>query len=247
MIFRLLALIVLPVLAYYLVKSVSTRFSLTPRQNRILFFITSALLVVGVLVVLGRLPIHFIFAPLGAAFAFFMRMLPTVFRLMPFWQMLRSRAASASPRGSDQSSRIRTQFLEMELKHNTGDMDGVVLRGDFAQKQLSALALPELLNLHGECLADPDSVQVLEAYLDRMHEDWREQGGGPEQSTTGSDESTMSEQLALEILGLDEAASRDEISKAHRQLMQKMHPDRGGSDYLAKKINAAKDFLLRGS
>jgi hypothetical protein len=245
MIFRLLALIALPVMAYYLVKSVSHRFALTPRQNRILFFITTALLIVGVLVVMGRVPAQFILAPLGAAAAFFFRMLPALLRLLPFWQTLKSRMASAGPRTGDQSSTIRTRYLEMELKHNTGDMDGEVLTGNYAQRRLSTLSLTELLELVTECNSDPDSVQVLEAYLDRMHGDWREQAGAQQQAAQINDEATMTRPLALEILGLGEPASKDEIIKAHRHLMQKLHPDRGGSDYLAKKINAAKDFLLK--
>jgi DnaJ-class molecular chaperone len=55
----------------------------------------------------------------------------------------------------------------------------------------------------------------------------------------------MTQALALGILGLDETADKEQVIKAHRSLMQKMHPDRGGSDYLAQKINAAKDFLMQ--
>lgn len=151
MIFRLLALIALPVIAYYMVLSISQRFSLTPRQNRILFFITAALLVIGLLVVMGRLPVQFIFAPLGAAFAFLLRMLPTFLRLLPMWQMFKSRVASAKPRDKGQTSTIRTEYLAMELAHDSGDMDGMVLKGSHAQKQLSKLKLEDLLDLYAEC------------------------------------------------------------------------------------------------
>ncbi len=54
----------------------------------------------------------------------------------------------------------------------------------------------------------------------------------------------LSREEALAVLGLNEGASRDEIIDAHRKLMQKMHPDRGGSDWLAARINAAKETLL---
>ncbi len=250
MIIRLLALVGLPVLAYYLARSLSRRFSLTPRQNQILFFIMAALLVIAVLVVLGRLPVHFIFAPLGAAGAFLLRFLPTLLRLAPFWAMLRGRVASAGRRSGNSASTIRTAYIAMELVHSTGNMDGEVVRGKQQGKQLSSLSEVELVDLLQECQDDPDSVQVLEAYLDRMHEDWRSETGQQSSAEAGAgnqeqpSESLMNKALALEILGLDERADRKAIVKAHRQLMQKLHPDRGGTDYLAQKINSAKDFLL---
>ena len=127
MISRLLALIAMPIIAYFVAQSVSKRFSLTPRQNRILFVIIAALLVVGILVALGRLPIQFILAPLGAAAVFLMRMLPMFLRLLPMWQLIKSRSAAAKPRQRGQISTIRTEYLVMELQHDTGEMDGFVL------------------------------------------------------------------------------------------------------------------------
>lgn len=247
MIFRLLALILLPLMAYYFVKSISQRYSLTARQGRLLFFLVVGLLVIGILIALGRLPIHFILAPIGVAFTFLLRMLPTMLRLLPMWQMFKSRTSSAKTKSSDQVSTIRTEFLQMELQHNDGAMDGVVLKGSYAQKRLSTLGLNELMELYDECRSDADSNQVLEAYIDHAFPDWREQTNntsreGEEARIT--DESVMTKELALEILGLDAAANTEQVTKAHRTLMQKMHPDRGGTDYLAKKINAAKDFLM---
>ena len=244
MMFRLLALILLPVIAWYLVKSVRTRFQLTPRQTSILFVITAVLLAVAVLVVMGRLPLQYILAPVGAVGVFLLRFLPTLLRLLPFWQMLQSRIASASPGNSQQNSTIRTEYLTMELWHHSGDMDGEVLEGTFSGRKLSTLTITELLQLREQCAGDADSLQVLEAYLDRMHDQWRAEGGF-EQGTAAVDESPMTRELALEILGLQDGASAEEITRAHRTLMQRLHPDRGGSDYLAKKINLAKDFLLQ--
>ena len=245
MVFRLLGLLVLPLLAYYLVRSLRSRFSFTPRQTQILFFIVTALLIVGVLILLGRVPVQFILAPLGAALAFVLRFLPTLLRLLPFWGLLKSKVAGAGSRSGQQSSKIRTQYLAMELDHATGALDGQVLAGQFASQKLSTLSLEQLIALYRECASDPDSVQILEAYLDRSHADWREQVGTTGQQAEFDAEANMTQALALEILGLEGEPDKKTIIKAHRSLMQKMHPDRGGSSYLAKKINAAKDFLLK--
>jgi len=244
MIARLLVLIALPVLAYYLVMSLRKRFSLTTRQTQILFFIIVLMLAVAVMIVLGRLPVHFILAPLGAAAAFVARFLPTLLRLLPFWGMFKSKVAGAGGYTSNQSSKIRTRFLAMELDHASGDLDGQVLEGQFASQKLSSLSLEQLIALYRECASDQDSVQILEAYLDRTQPDWREQVGASSQHTDMNSESAMNRDLALEILGLEGDPDKDAVIKAHRLLMQKMHPDRGGSSYLAQKINAAKDFLL---
>jgi hypothetical protein len=205
--------------------------------------------VIMVLIVMGRLPVQAILAPLGVALTFLLRMLPTFLRLLPLWQMLKSNNPFGSQRTGNRSSRksvIRTEYLAMELFHNTGDMEGQVIKGRFEGQVLSAMALEQLLQLAGECQVDQDSQQVLEAYLDRMHKGWREhfQGGRESKDSTEiADEPAMTRQLALEILGLGDNATQEDVIKAHRRLMQKMHPDRGGTDYLAKKINAARDYL----
>lgn len=144
---------------------------------------------------------------------------------------------------SGNSSRIETEHLEMELDHDTGAMRGRVLKGVFAGRTIERLAPAELALLWRDCrFADPQSAQLIEAWLDRTHPTWREDMARAEASPGAGGIMTRDE--AYEILGLKRGASADEIRKAHRDLMKRMHPDAGGSDYLASKINEAKEVLL---
>ena len=143
-----------------------------------------------------------------------------------------------------QTSRISTEHLEVELDHDTGEIRGRVLKGFFAGRDLQSLSPAEMAHLWQDCrFADPQSAQILEAYLDRAHPTWREDMARAEGEDAGPD-GKMSRAQALDILGLKEGASEEEIRRAHRDLMLKMHPDRGGSTFLAAKINEAKDVLL---
>ncbi len=142
-------------------------------------------------------------------------------------------------------SDVETRYLRMSLDHDTGQMNGVVLEGEFQGRRLSELELEELLSLLAVCRADDSqSASVLEAYLQRVHGDRWHEASHERGSRTGGERSHMSDTEAREILGVEPGASREEIIEAHRRLMQKNHPDRGGSTYLAAKINEAKNVLL---
>jgi len=178
-----------------------------------------------------------------------LQMLPAIQQILRTLgiQRIPSAAAGGNPGSTGPTSSIRTRFLAMTLDHDSGHMDGLVLEGDYQGRRLSELGLDPLLDLLAACRAgDPHSAAVLEAYLDRMHgETWRgRMGGGEGGSAAHPGESRMTRQEALAILGLRAGAGAEEIRDAHRRLMQKFHPDRGGSDYLAAKINEAKRLLL---
>ena len=166
--------------------------------------------------------------------------IPILQRLMTA-KSLYDRIKSGYGPSKGQASSVTTRFLDMVLDHDSGEMHGTVREGRFAGQALADLGLEELLALLTECRAkDTQSAAVLEAYLDRHHGNaWRERAGAAQRSSDG-----MSIKEAREILGVDESADASEIISAHRRLMQKVHPDRGGSHYLATKINQAKDLLL---
>lgn len=148
-------------------------------------------------------------------------------------------------RSAGQVSRVRSAFFEMELDHDTGAMRGRILAGRYDGTPLEALDVPTLVGLLPAI--DEESRALLAAYLDRRDPTWRENAQADSTAGQGASASTgpMTEQEAYEILGVKPGASASEIGRAHRTLMKKLHPDQGGSTYLAARVNEAKEVLLR--
>ncbi|MBS28442.1 MAG: hypothetical protein CL566_05880 [Alphaproteobacteria bacterium] len=174
--------------------------------------------------------------------------LPWFFRLRALNTM---RKNAQGPRAG-QTSQVETRFLRMTLDHDSGDMDGEVQEGPHAGKMLSALKLGELIELWRVCAGEEDrSRAVLESYLDRNHPDWRDVTGAGQAGSESSGgqspwtQSGMSADEAREILGVSTNASDEEIEAAYRTEMKRAHPDQGGSDWMAAKVNQAKDVLLK--
>src|SRR5499427_3494475 len=171
--------------------------------------------------------------------------------LMPLLIRVRHVLDRYRPPAGGQNSTVATAFLRMTLDHDSGRMEGTVLRGRFAGMRLDELGTADLLALLRECRAeDEEGARVLEAYLDRTHPEWRDELGSERAAGTGGGGSArpasgdMSIEEAYAILGLSPGADAEAIREAHRRLMVKLHPDHGGSDYLATKINRARDVLL---
>lgn len=167
------------------------------------------------------------------------QLLPTLIRLFPMLNSIRSQGAPSQ----GQSSTVETAVLRMQLDHDSGDLQGEVLQGPFKDWLLSEMSREQLAELLDYCRSeDQDSVQLLDSYLQQRFSGEEAPFGAEQSPPTG--ETGMSRREALAVLGLDESAGDDDIVAAHRKLIQKLHPDRGGNDYLAAKINQAKDFLL---
>jgi DnaJ-domain-containing protein 1 len=138
---------------------------------------------------------------------------------------------------------VKSRYFSMTLDHASGDVTGRVTSGAFAGRDLIDLGEDDTRRLLAEIAADPDSLALLETWLDRNRTGWREyfaaKDNPPQPDAVDEDEQ------AYEILGLEPGATVEEIHAAHRRLMKGVHPDQGGSTYLAARINEAKDRLLK--
>ena len=222
-----------------------SRLGRTNPQDRLKFLKLTALYgglgILLALVLTGRLP--WVFAALGFVVPWVQRliMMRSAYNMFKSWQ---GPVQGSKP---GRTSDVRTKHLEMVLDHDTGQISGSIVAGAFKGRLLDDLNIEELANLMDECKRkDRQSASVLETYLDRMRSDEWEQYAREHEDTQQADggSADLTRAEALQILGLEEGATRDEIIEAHRLLMQRNHPDRGGSTWLASRINLAKDQLL---
>lgn len=188
----------------------------------------------------------FMLLAIAAGFAFLRQFLFAVpLALFGFAVLRRGGFGGARPAGGGTSS-VQSAGLDMRLDHDTGKMDGRVLAGRRAGALLSDLDLDKLLEVAEDFRDDPESLSLLEGYLDRAFPRWRDDIEDDADRRTGASAGAgaMSKKEAYNILGLEPGAGDAEIRKAHRRLMKQVHPDHGGSAALAARINGAKDTLL---
>ncbi len=206
---------------------------------------------VGLVVVLAMTGhLHWLSAAITALVAGVVRFLPMAARLFPMFAHLYQQKKSTGT-SSGNNSTVQSDYLKVVLDHDSESMHGEVIAGPQAGKtldQLTKAQLKELLIHYQQ--NDNDSFQLLFAYVQRQfpEDSWGDHSANEQQQyqqhNSQNNLTTMNRKEALEILGLEENASKQEITAAHKKLMQRLHPDRGGSTYLAAKVNQAKDFLL---
>ena len=221
-------------------------FGLDPRRTiKIVLWVVLMAMALGVISVLARGGTTFFYI-IGAL------LLPLILNWRAASQFMRNLGGPSQ----GQTTGVETRFLRMNLDHDSSILDGMVLDGQFRGQRLSELQPSDLSELLRECrVEDEQSATVLEAYLDRTYGgSWRtgeeqSSGAGAEENQRGRRSSPwnaaiMSRDEALDILGLQPGATNDAIKDAHHNMMKKNHPDQGGSNFLASKINQAKELLL---
>jgi len=183
--------------------------------------------------------------------------LPLALSLLPALLSSRNRPGAGPSAGGGNVSSIDTPYLHMSLDHDSGAMNGSVIQGAYAGRELAGMSQDEVMDLYATCLSDDsESARILETYLDRAYgPGWRQDYGHSgdsdgtaadgEARNSGSQRYAMGRDQAYEVLGLEPGASDEEIRQAHRDLLKKLHPDHGGSEYLSAQINQAKDVLMQ--
>jgi len=242
------------------------------RKTGLFVIIILLLLLAGWLLLTGK--IAAMAGALAAAVPFLLRVLKLGFLWPLFRRIFAASRRTARPgsfgkrsAGAGNTSEIKTEFLHMLLDLETGQMHGGVVSGRYAGTDLDSLGLDDLQLLYVECCSATDQSQaVLEAYFERRPDcagwqNWQQADNGPGDAHAGGngrDDETrsrdnkgnnnateMNADEAREILGVDANASRADINRAYKTQIKAVHPDHGGSDYLAAKINAARSLLLR--
>ncbi|MAI54219.1 MAG: hypothetical protein CBC55_07615 [Gammaproteobacteria bacterium TMED95] len=225
---------------YLLLRAVLAKKPLSLKQFFSIY--VAILLIIGLigLGLTGRL--HPITASLGVGLTVLTRALPMLMRMFQavnLWRTLKAALGMASAQRGPKSgnhSEVDSHYLRMRLDHDSGELDGTILAGRFTGETLSSLTLDALLAFREEIEEDEASCQLLDTFLDRYH-DWQEQA-------PSSNAGNLTTQEAEAILGLTPPYDRAAVIAAHRKLMQRHHPDRGGNHEFAARLNAAKDQIL---
>lgn len=213
-----------------------------PAQLKRIVFWSSGIVSVGIFIfLLYRLSGSFLWS-------WVVFLIPLILRWRGLIQQIRRAAKTASGPAKGQVSSVNTEFLEMNLDHDTGEMSGLVIKGEKKGYRIETLNLNQLLELIEESKSDAASIQLLERFLDKyFDENWREtyqSSSDRYENNNDYSSDSISRAQALKILGLVEPVTDEQIKEAHRRLILANHPDRGGSTFLATQINKAKDVLL---
>ena len=242
MIARMFIFVVVAAALYLVLRSVLAKKQLSLKQFFAIYVGALFIIVLVGLAVTGRL--HPVTASLGVALTMLARSLPIIMRMFQavnIWRAIRAALGIAAVKNGPSAgnqSHVDSLYLKMTLDHDSGELDGEVIKGSFTGHILSQMSLDQLQSLRLELEADEGSCQLLDTFLNRYY------GEAASDTPPGSEASSLTTQEAEAILGLRPPYTKADVISSHRKLMQKHHPDRGGDHEFAAKLNAAKDQVL---
>jgi hypothetical protein len=234
---RLILLLAVIAAIYYLLRRAQT---VPPHKRRAEYTKLGLGIVLVVTVILAATGhMNWLGAAFTALLVFARQTLPLLLRWFPMLVSLRGKTAPAA----GHTSTVETTLLRMQLDHDSGALQGEILKGAFTGWHLADMDRQQLEQFLTYCRnEDTDSLRLLDSYLHQRFPG--EAAFGGQQQAGPASVNTMGRAEALAVLGLQDGATEEEIVSAHRKLIQKLHPDRGGNDYLAAQVNLAKDLLL---
>ncbi len=238
MFIRLFFILVLIAVIFYLMA----RYRRLPAQKRKQWLVKVGVgLFVAVMllaVLTGRM--HWLGGVLAALVGFAKFGFHFILRALPFLRFLGNQGFS--------SPVFSTEFLKVKLELGRNSISGMVIKGPYKDSPLESLSDEQLAELeqHYKNL-DNRSYFLIRVIRQRMGGSYQ-QSGNQQQDYSAVNDPSVDE--ALQILGLEdylgkELPEKDIVVKAHRRLMQKLHPDHGGNDYLASRVNVAKEIVLK--
>ena len=167
--------------------------------------------------------------------------LPRLLRLLPMMSFLGRNQPFGNPV-------FNTEYLKIQLDVSTGAVSGQVKKGLFEDSELEALSSGQLDELEALYAKEHKrSFYLLRVYRQKktgFKNQYNDQSNNEKTAQSTSMSGTLSYDEALQILGVENTTKKADIEKAYKRLIQKLHPDRGGNDYLASRINLARDIIL---
>lgn len=230
MLFRLILLVAVIFAIFWSYR----KLNLLPAEQKKKAYLTLGLWVCVLVLVLGVVTgrLHW----LGIIFAFVIGAAKLGLRFFPILKFIGSRAGVKNPI-------FNTPNLACAVDMKSQKIQGEVLTGELKGRRLESLTLEEILALR-EQYKDSDKRAF---YLLLVLLKQRSYHSGQQHSDNTNDYSDINAPdicEAIQILGISKDYTKQDIIDAHRRLIQKLHPDRGGNDYLASRVNEAKEVLL---
>lgn len=205
-----------------------------PKERKRPFAIKAAVYAVIAILIIAVLTgrIHWLGAVAAGVLGVLKFGLGTLLRFGPVLRVLGKNKSMRNPV-------FTTAHIKVEFHLNDGSFSGEIISGTFAGKAIQELSEDEINTLLNEYKNSNKRSHYLLLIASKRVSDTRF-----DETSANASSNDMQIEEARMTLGLDTHFDIEAVEKAHKRLIQKLHPDRGGNDYLAARVNQARDTLL---